>query len=271
MEDGDDGEADLRTVRIEGSQALIHWWFKPSSYDEWIPGNMVEGEAPESNHDPNTAWKVVESLSSSLRLSLCRRNIRYSAFPFGPLPPSLCCHDHSICSSNTQAERFLIDLEKHNEWMVELDYEIDDDESSIPDEPMPPPPSIHIPVPQQNHHMIKKEPVSTSTPSTTNANAIQMPPIPIHLMKIKKEDLPPVVHMNGTSTNKPAMNGKPPSSSSTSTSGIGLIGKKRSRSKEPASSSSNNAGMAAPAAKRPRTNVNLLFRLLSLSSNKQQN
>lgn len=37
----------LETRRDKG-MSLVHWWYYPDSYDEWIPNNEVEGEADDA-------------------------------------------------------------------------------------------------------------------------------------------------------------------------------------------------------------------------------
>ena len=85
----DSGEEHVRTVDKQENLAYIHYWFYPSSYDQWISNELIDGEA-EDIEPPPGAWRV--------------------------------------------GERFITDLEKFNEWMVELDYEIDE----VTPEPMDP-------------------------------------------------------------------------------------------------------------------------------------
>jgi SWI/SNF related-matrix-associated actin-dependent regulator of chromatin subfamily C len=50
----------LRTVarhHDDDSKALVHWWFWPASYDEWMPAADVSGAAPEDHHQSG-AWVV---------------------------------------------------------------------------------------------------------------------------------------------------------------------------------------------------------------------
>lgn len=73
-----------------GSQALVHWWYHPDSYDEWIPAADVDNnEMPELTPDASGNGAVP---GSSLW--------------------TVCC-------------RYLRDLDLFNEWCNELDYEVD--------------------------------------------------------------------------------------------------------------------------------------------------
>ncbi|ETO10542.1 hypothetical protein RFI_26835, partial [Reticulomyxa filosa] len=87
---GDDDSNDLRTLQVdvERNKALIHWWFYPASYDEWIESSLVEGDAMDFSN-PSDAWRL--------------------------------------------GERFINDLERYNEWMVEFDYEIVEDDPDSED------------------------------------------------------------------------------------------------------------------------------------------
>jgi SWI/SNF related-matrix-associated actin-dependent regulator of chromatin subfamily C len=52
----------LRTVAHDqetGTKALVHWWFWPASYDEWMPAADVSGAAPEDHHPPQPGPWVV--------------------------------------------------------------------------------------------------------------------------------------------------------------------------------------------------------------------
>ena len=81
---------DIRFNASNDRLALVHWWYHPDSYDEWIPAEDV---------DFNEVFET-QSLTSSNENS----NITRQWF--------VCC-------------RFLRDLEVFNEWGNELDYEID--------------------------------------------------------------------------------------------------------------------------------------------------
>lgn len=72
----------LRTLHVDRERevAYVHWWYYPSSYDEWVPVHMVQGES-EPERPRTGAWSV--------------------------------------------GSRWLRDLNKFNEWMPELDYEIE--------------------------------------------------------------------------------------------------------------------------------------------------
>merc|ERR1712130_688718 len=75
----DSGEEHVRTVAKRQNLSYIHYWFYPSSYNQWISNDLIDGDA-EHIEPPHGAWRV--------------------------------------------GERFITDLEKFNEWGVELDYEI---------------------------------------------------------------------------------------------------------------------------------------------------
>jgi hypothetical protein len=75
-------------VEGAGSQALVHWWYHPDSYDEWIPATDVDNnEMPELIPDS-------------------------SAGPPGSSVWTVCC-------------RYIRDLDLFNEWGNEVDYEVD--------------------------------------------------------------------------------------------------------------------------------------------------
>lgn len=90
----------VRTLEVrpseEGGTALVHWFYHPDSYDEWIPSDHIDGSEPpdtvpqESGINNNRKWHV-------------------------------CC-------------RFIMDCEIFNEWGNEIDYEslpegeVDDDD-----------------------------------------------------------------------------------------------------------------------------------------------
>eukprot|EP00494_Astrolonche_serrata_P024684 UN24944 len=82
FEDAD--EDYLRTLVVDRDRdvAFVHWWYYPSSYDEWVPLKMVQGD-PEPKRDGQTVWEV--------------------------------------------GARWLKDTDKFNEWIPELDYEIEED------------------------------------------------------------------------------------------------------------------------------------------------
>eukprot|EP00241_Pyramimonas_parkeae_P018825 CAMPEP_0114314792 /NCGR_PEP_ID=MMETSP0059-20121206/22059_1 /TAXON_ID=36894 /ORGANISM="Pyramimonas parkeae, Strain CCMP726" /LENGTH=401 /DNA_ID=CAMNT_0001440081 /DNA_START=111 /DNA_END=1313 /DNA_ORIENTATION=+ len=41
-----------RTLEIKGQKALVHWWYFPDSYDEWIPVQNISGD-PEEQEAPS--------------------------------------------------------------------------------------------------------------------------------------------------------------------------------------------------------------------------
>jgi SWI/SNF related-matrix-associated actin-dependent regulator of chromatin subfamily C len=94
----------IRTLEVRpsevGGTALVHWFYHPDSYDEWIPSDHVDGSEPpdtvpqENGMNKNRKWHV-------------------------------CC-------------RFIMDCEIFNEWGNEIDYESipegeDDNEDSNED------------------------------------------------------------------------------------------------------------------------------------------
>eukprot|EP00002_Diphylleia_rotans_P040120 TRINITY_DN9453_c0_g1_i1.p1 TRINITY_DN9453_c0_g1~~TRINITY_DN9453_c0_g1_i1.p1 ORF type:complete len:1018 (+),score=223.35 TRINITY_DN9453_c0_g1_i1:86-3139(+) len=52
------GEEYLRTLEKKEKHALVHWWFHPDSYDEWLPISEVEGDDPEPIENRSGAWVV---------------------------------------------------------------------------------------------------------------------------------------------------------------------------------------------------------------------
>lgn len=49
-EDPEDGKGDTcRVLKTHGDKCMVHWWFHPDSYDEWIPAADVEGDSPASD------------------------------------------------------------------------------------------------------------------------------------------------------------------------------------------------------------------------------
>jgi len=53
------GEDFLRTLHVDKERkvAYVHWWYYPSSYDEWVPLQMVQGES-EPEKQRTGPWKV---------------------------------------------------------------------------------------------------------------------------------------------------------------------------------------------------------------------
>mmetsp|Transcript_25817 Transcript_25817/g.62195 ORF Transcript_25817/g.62195 Transcript_25817/m.62195 type:complete len:936 (+) Transcript_25817:88-2895(+) len=49
----------LRTLKIKGNRAKVHWWYFPDSYDEWLSQNDIQGD-PEPPRRPEGAWRVTE-------------------------------------------------------------------------------------------------------------------------------------------------------------------------------------------------------------------
>jgi len=49
----------LRTLVVDKERevAFVHWWYYPSSYDEWVPLKMVQGE-PEPKKTPPHQWEI---------------------------------------------------------------------------------------------------------------------------------------------------------------------------------------------------------------------
>jgi SWI/SNF related-matrix-associated actin-dependent regulator of chromatin subfamily C len=47
------------TVQIQGPKALVHWWYWPDSYDEWIPVDNISGD-PEEDEEPPAQWTVYQ-------------------------------------------------------------------------------------------------------------------------------------------------------------------------------------------------------------------
>jgi len=81
-----EGEMDLdylRTIEKTGDSCLVHWWYYPDSYDNWIAASEVQGEAEPDQ--PNPGQWVVTS-------------------------------------------RWLTDTDFFNEWMNEIDYEVEEAE-----------------------------------------------------------------------------------------------------------------------------------------------
>ncbi|KAJ8608897.1 hypothetical protein CTAYLR_005306 [Chrysophaeum taylorii] len=92
----------LRTLVVDERRrlALVHWWYTPDSRDEWIDIERVQG-SPE-NADLNADW----SRPLAPRVEPWRARTR------------VCC-------------RFLRDVDAHNEWGCELDYELEDDDDDL--------------------------------------------------------------------------------------------------------------------------------------------
>jgi SWI/SNF related-matrix-associated actin-dependent regulator of chromatin subfamily C len=44
-DEGEEAEGDTcRVLKTRGDKCLVHWWFYPDSYDEWISSGDVEGD-----------------------------------------------------------------------------------------------------------------------------------------------------------------------------------------------------------------------------------
>ncbi|KAK3247460.1 hypothetical protein CYMTET_43039 [Cymbomonas tetramitiformis] len=48
-----------RTLQVKGGQALVHWWYFPDSYDEWVSEDDIAGDA-EDETKPDGPWIVYE-------------------------------------------------------------------------------------------------------------------------------------------------------------------------------------------------------------------
>lgn len=58
--DPDDGQHYCRTLIEQDDRALVHWWFLPDSYDEWIPSSSAPEREPDSEAAPpgGRPWNV---------------------------------------------------------------------------------------------------------------------------------------------------------------------------------------------------------------------
>jgi SWI/SNF related-matrix-associated actin-dependent regulator of chromatin subfamily C len=79
--------------------ALVHWYYFPDSYDEWIPAQDVDiFETPEI---------IPLTLNDSIANDTCRLSNK---------------------KQFRVACRYILDCELFNEWGNELDYEVEQDE-----------------------------------------------------------------------------------------------------------------------------------------------
>eukprot|EP00485_Elphidium_margaritaceum_P006291 CAMPEP_0202704290 /NCGR_PEP_ID=MMETSP1385-20130828/16988_1 /ASSEMBLY_ACC=CAM_ASM_000861 /TAXON_ID=933848 /ORGANISM="Elphidium margaritaceum" /LENGTH=303 /DNA_ID=CAMNT_0049362273 /DNA_START=19 /DNA_END=926 /DNA_ORIENTATION=- len=53
----DSGDENVRTIEKRDNLAFIHYWFYPSSYDQWINSDLIDGDA-EHIEPPQGAWRV---------------------------------------------------------------------------------------------------------------------------------------------------------------------------------------------------------------------
>ena len=71
-----------RTLEKKDDKSRVHWWYRPDSYDEWVPNENVSGEPEDENAKKTTPYRI--------------------------------------------EKRFIDDSKLYNEWMNELDYEVDE-------------------------------------------------------------------------------------------------------------------------------------------------
>lgn len=45
-------------LQVQGSQAKVHWWYLPDSYDEWVPAAATPGTAEAPRRPPRGPWHV---------------------------------------------------------------------------------------------------------------------------------------------------------------------------------------------------------------------
>lgn len=57
--DPDDGQQYLRTLEVKNNEALVHWWYLPDSYDEWMPVEVAPAEI-EPEKRVRGPWHVYE-------------------------------------------------------------------------------------------------------------------------------------------------------------------------------------------------------------------
>eukprot|EP00490_Sorites_sp_Unknown_P002215 CAMPEP_0114695122 /NCGR_PEP_ID=MMETSP0191-20121206/71007_1 /TAXON_ID=126664 /ORGANISM="Sorites sp." /LENGTH=114 /DNA_ID=CAMNT_0001990979 /DNA_START=66 /DNA_END=413 /DNA_ORIENTATION=+ len=52
----------IRTLKKDNKKNMnfIHWWFYPSSYNEWVPSNLVNGDDDIDDDYDVDIWKVGE-------------------------------------------------------------------------------------------------------------------------------------------------------------------------------------------------------------------
>eukprot|EP01118_Nematostelium_gracile_P013414 TRINITY_DN5058_c0_g1_i1.p1 TRINITY_DN5058_c0_g1~~TRINITY_DN5058_c0_g1_i1.p1 ORF type:complete len:263 (+),score=59.20 TRINITY_DN5058_c0_g1_i1:114-791(+) len=48
----------LRTLQRRNAECLVHWWYYPDSYDNWIPSSEVEGEDTEPEEQHIGVWTI---------------------------------------------------------------------------------------------------------------------------------------------------------------------------------------------------------------------
>ncbi|PRW57272.1 SWI SNF complex [Chlorella sorokiniana] len=54
----DDSQRYARLLEVQGSQAKVHWWYLPDSYDEWVPAAATPGAAEALRRPPRGPWHV---------------------------------------------------------------------------------------------------------------------------------------------------------------------------------------------------------------------
>lgn len=56
--DQDEEEDYIRTLKREDHKALVHWWYYPDSYDNWINASDVEGDDPDDDTKKREFWRL---------------------------------------------------------------------------------------------------------------------------------------------------------------------------------------------------------------------
>jgi len=56
--DPDDGQQYLRTLELKAGKALVHWWYLPDSYNEWLPADSAPAEVESDKKKHRGAWQV---------------------------------------------------------------------------------------------------------------------------------------------------------------------------------------------------------------------
>ena len=122
-----------RDAACRGTQALVHHWYLPDSYDSWMPAaEAPEGVQPDTR--PSGAAHQASATSPGEHLMLRACSCIASRALWGPAVhvPSrcACAHGRSVtwhCAGPWRvSKRWLTDSALYNEWMNEIDYEPED-------------------------------------------------------------------------------------------------------------------------------------------------
>ncbi len=98
-----------------GQDVRVHWWYRPDSYDEFVSASVAPLDLDDDKPNTKGARACVNVLEQSLHARWfwwrCRCKFKQSSASAGPWK---------------LYARWLVDSDRYNEWMNEVDYETED-------------------------------------------------------------------------------------------------------------------------------------------------